>query len=345
VIEAISNSQISLFFEHMLFPDSNALPISVDAHVPITINSQIAEQIKLLISIGVLRANDALPTVTQLAKQLSVNHNTIAAVYNDLIVAGYLMAQRGKGTFVANTQVVQSIVTYRQVYELLEETFSAASGLGMSASAFGSAAYAQAVMVSQRQVQTIRVAFVDNLQHLPKLHTVLQSELGLDPELVDVASIESKAGANSLVDMDLIITLPRHLDIVEKVAKNDQELIALDIKPNLLLLADVSALPLHGQVALVATDSNEADMMQEVLEQAGVTHVKYKTVVAKDLAQKAQAVDKSMVAIIANGVPQAAVKNIPSSIKVTPFSINIEQANLLLIKARLATVKAAKNIG
>jgi DNA-binding transcriptional regulator YhcF (GntR family) len=324
----------------MLFPESNALPISVDAHVPITINSQIAEQIKLLIAIGVLNANDALPTVTQLAKQLSVNHNTIAAVYNDLIVAGYLMAQRGKGTFVANTQAVQSIVTYRQVYELLEQTFVTASGLGLSASAFGSAAYAQSVMVSQRQVQTIRVAFVDRLQHLPKIHTVLQTELGLEPELIDLSTVEGKSGANSLAGMDLILTLPQHL-----AAKDNQEVIGLDIKPNLLLLADVSALPLHALVAIIASDSTEAEIMQQVLIEAGVTHVKYKTIAAKELTPKSQLADKAAVAIVATSIADNVVKNLESSLKVTRFSVNIEQANLLLIKARLATVKAAKNLG
>jgi DNA-binding transcriptional regulator YhcF (GntR family) len=329
----------------MLFPESNALPISVDAHVPITINSQIAEQIKLLIAIGVLNANDALPTVTQLAKQLSVNHNTIAAVYNDLIVAGYLMAQRGKGTFVANTQAVQSIVTYRQVYELLEQTFVTASGLGLSASAFGSAAYAQSVMVSQRQVQTIRVAFVDRLQHLPKIHTVLQTELGLEPELIDLSTVEGKSGANSLAGMDLILTLPQHLAAVRKVAKDNQEVIGLDIKPNLLLLADVSALPLHALVAIVASDTTEAEIMQQVLMEAGVTHVKYKTIAAKELTSKSQLADKASVAIVATSVADSVVKNLESSLKVTRFSVNIEQANLLLIKARLATVKAAKNLG
>jgi DNA-binding transcriptional regulator YhcF (GntR family) len=329
----------------MLFPESNALPISVDAHVPITINSQIAEQIKLLIAIGVLNANDALPTVTQLAKQLSVNHNTIAAVYNDLIVAGYLMAQRGKGTFVANTQAVQSIVTYRQVYELLEQTFVAASGLGLSASAFGSAAYAQSVMVSQRQVQTIRVAFVDRLQHLPKIHTVLQTELGLEPELIDLSTVEGKSGANSLAGMDLILTLPQHLAAVRKVAKDNQEVIGLDIKPNLLLLADVSALPLHALVAIVASDTTEAEIMQQVLMEAGVTHVKYKTIAAKELTSKSQLADKAAVAIVATSVADSVVKTLESSLKVTRFSVNIEQANLLLIKARLATVKAAKNLG
>jgi DNA-binding transcriptional regulator YhcF (GntR family) len=329
----------------MLFPESNALPISVDAHVPITINSQIAEQIKLLIAIGVLNANDALPTVTQLAKQLSVNHNTIAAVYNDLIVAGYLMAQRGKGTFVANTQAVQSIVTYRQVYELLEQTFVTASGLGLSASAFGSAAYAQSVMVSQRQVQTIRVAFVDRLQHLPKIHTVLQTELGLEPELIDLSTVEGKSGANSLAGMDLILTLPQHLAAVRKVAKDNQEVIGLDIKPNLLLLADVSALPLHALVAIIASDSTEAEIMQQVLIEAGVTHVKYKTIAAKELTPKSQLADKAAVAIVATSIADNVVKNLESSLKVTRFSVNIEQANLLLIKARLATVKAAKNLG
>jgi DNA-binding transcriptional regulator YhcF (GntR family) len=324
----------------MVFPDSNTLPISVDPHVPITINSQIAEQIKLLIAIGVLHAGDALPTVTQLAKQLSVNHNTIAAVYNDLIVASYLMAQRGKGTFVANTQNVQSIVTYRQVYEHLEQAFTAASGLGMTASAFGSAAYAQAVMVSQRQVQTVKVAFVDRLQHSPKIHTVLQSELGIEPVLVELSAVEGKPTSNKdFLDADLIITLAQHLDVVKKQASDIQEVIALDVKPNLLLLAEISALPLNTQVLVVGNNTAEAEIMQQVLVDAGVNHVQYKLVAAKDI--KPDMIKQSAVALIA---PDVAATTVGADVKAVPFNVNIEQANLLLIKARLATVKAAKNL-
>jgi DNA-binding transcriptional regulator YhcF (GntR family) len=324
----------------MVFPDSNTLPISVDPHVPITINSQIAEQIKLLIAIGVLHAGDALPTVTQLAKQLSVNHNTIAAVYNDLIVASYLMAQRGKGTFVANTQNVQSIVTYRQVYEHLEQAFTAASGLGMTASAFGSAAYAQAVMVSQRQVQTVKVAFVDRLQHSPKIHTVLQSELGIEPSLVELSAMDSKPVSNKdFLDADLIITLSRHLDVVKKQASDIQEVIALDVKPNLLLLAEISALPLNTQVLVAGNNTAEAEIMQQVLVDAGVTHVQYKLVAAKDI--KPDMTKHSAVVLVA---PDISATSIGGEAKVVPFNVNIEQANLLLIKARLATVKATKNL-
>jgi DNA-binding transcriptional regulator YhcF (GntR family) len=329
----------------MVFLESNALPISVDPRVPITINSQIAEQIKLLIAIGVLHANDALPTVTQLAKQLSVNHNTIAAVYNDLIVAGYLMAQRGKGTFVANTQAVQSIVTYRQVYELLEQNFTSASGLGMTASAFGSAAYAQAVMVSQRQVQTIKVAFVDRLQHLPKMHGVLKSELGIEPDLIDLAVLEGKTGAGKLDEADLVITLAQHLETVDNFVSDDQEVIILDIKPSLLLLAEVSALPLHTEVATIGNNAAEAEMIQQVLIDAGVTHVNYRTTTAKEVGQKPNSIASAAVAIVAPEIPDSALSGVNNSVKLVPFNINIEQANLLLIKARLGTIKSAKNLG
>ena len=44
------------------------LPIFIDNSAPITINAQIAEQIKLLIATGKIHPGDALPTVTQLAK-------------------------------------------------------------------------------------------------------------------------------------------------------------------------------------------------------------------------------------------------------------------------------------
>jgi hypothetical protein len=257
-----------------------------------------------------------------------------------LIVASYLMAQRGKGTFVANTQNVQSIVTYRQVYEHLEQAFTAASGLGMTASAFGSAAYAQAVMVSQRQVQTVKVAFVDRLQHSPKIHTVLQSELGIEPVLVELSAVEGKPTSNKdFLDADLIITLAQHLDVVKKQASDIQEVIALDVKPNLLLLAEISALPLNTQVLVIGNNTAEAEIMQQVLVDAGVNHVQYKLVAAKEI--KPDMIKQSAVALIA---PDVAATTVSGDIKAVPFNVNIEQANLLLIKARLATVKAAKNL-
>lgn len=83
------------------------LPIIVDSNSSINIKAQIIGQVKLLIALNELQSGDSLPTVVEFAKHLGVNHNTVAAVYNDLIESGYLIAQRGKGTFVAQNEIVK----------------------------------------------------------------------------------------------------------------------------------------------------------------------------------------------------------------------------------------------
>ena len=70
-------------------------------HVPI--NDQIKDQIKGLIQSGQIKTSDQLPTIRQLAVELSVNVNTVALAYRDLSNEGVIFSERGKGTFVANT--------------------------------------------------------------------------------------------------------------------------------------------------------------------------------------------------------------------------------------------------
>jgi DNA-binding transcriptional regulator YhcF (GntR family) len=88
--------------------------IVVDSTAAIPISTQIVGQLLLLIATGELTSGEALPPVVELAKYLGVNHNTIAAIYDHLSKSGYLFAQRGKGTFVASTQAVEKITTYKQ---------------------------------------------------------------------------------------------------------------------------------------------------------------------------------------------------------------------------------------
>ena len=52
---------------------------------------------------GRLRPGDQLPTVRQMAVDLSVNANTVARVYAELERAGVLETRRGVGSFVTAT--------------------------------------------------------------------------------------------------------------------------------------------------------------------------------------------------------------------------------------------------
>ena len=75
------------------------LQINTASRLPIY--RQLAEQIRLAIARGDLQAEEQLPSVRQLSKDLVVNPNTIARVYLELEREGILDTQPGRGVFVA----------------------------------------------------------------------------------------------------------------------------------------------------------------------------------------------------------------------------------------------------
>jgi GntR family transcriptional regulator len=68
---------------------------------------QIADEIKTLIARGELEEGVALPPVRQIATDLGVNLNTIAAAYRQLQKEGLVRVRHGAGAFVRPRQVSQ----------------------------------------------------------------------------------------------------------------------------------------------------------------------------------------------------------------------------------------------
>jgi GntR family transcriptional regulator len=63
---------------------------------------QIIDQIKRDIAMGRLIKDEKLPTVRQLAAQLTINPNTIAKAYRQLEGEGIIVTRPGAGAFIAN---------------------------------------------------------------------------------------------------------------------------------------------------------------------------------------------------------------------------------------------------
>jgi GntR family transcriptional regulator len=68
---------------------------------------QVADEIKGLIARGALREGMALPPVRQVAGDLGVNLNTIAAAYRELQKEGLLRVRHGSGAVVSARRVTQ----------------------------------------------------------------------------------------------------------------------------------------------------------------------------------------------------------------------------------------------
>jgi GntR family transcriptional regulator len=79
--------------------------ISLDHHSGIPIYRQIISQILYAIARGDLPPGTQLPTVRQLAVELSVNPNTVIKAYKELEIRGNLETQQGTGTFISDAEV------------------------------------------------------------------------------------------------------------------------------------------------------------------------------------------------------------------------------------------------
>ena len=67
---------------------------------------QIIERFQDLILKGALESEAKLPSVRNLAVDLSINPNTIQRAYSELEHLGYIYSIKGKGNFVSNTEEV-----------------------------------------------------------------------------------------------------------------------------------------------------------------------------------------------------------------------------------------------
>jgi len=77
----------------------------LDAHSGVPAYRQIIDQVLAATAGGALKAGDQLPTVRQLAVDLSINPNTVMRAYRELEIRGVLATQQGTGTFIAPTEV------------------------------------------------------------------------------------------------------------------------------------------------------------------------------------------------------------------------------------------------
>jgi GntR family transcriptional regulator len=84
-------------------------PFSVDPRSGVPMYLQLIEQVKRLVAVGALAAGEQLPTVKQLALDLTVNATTVARAYRDLERDGVIETSPGRGSFVRSNGVVADV--------------------------------------------------------------------------------------------------------------------------------------------------------------------------------------------------------------------------------------------
>jgi GntR family transcriptional regulator len=79
--------------------------IRLDGDSGVPLYRQIIDQVRLGVASAALRAGDQLPTVRQLAVDLSINPNTVVRAYRELELGGLLESNQGTGTFIRSHEI------------------------------------------------------------------------------------------------------------------------------------------------------------------------------------------------------------------------------------------------
>lgn len=95
------------------------------------IYEQVVDKYKGLILGGVLMADEQMPSVRNLAIDLSINPNTIQKAYSELEREGFIYSVKGRGNYVAN---IGGMLPKRQqeFYEEMDKLLGKASSLKIS---------------------------------------------------------------------------------------------------------------------------------------------------------------------------------------------------------------------
>ncbi|ARU60834.1 GntR family transcriptional regulator [Tumebacillus avium] len=88
---------------------------NIDPRSSMPIYQQLIEGVKGAVAKGTLTPGEKLPSVRELAGQITINHNTIAKAYQELEREGIIETLRGRGTFVAEQRMTLSREERKQV--------------------------------------------------------------------------------------------------------------------------------------------------------------------------------------------------------------------------------------
>jgi len=85
-----------------------AFAFRLDAHSGVPVYRQLMDQVQAAVASGILNMGDQLPTVRQVAVDLTINPNTVSRAYREMEIRGLLDTQQGSGTFISDRKVEYS---------------------------------------------------------------------------------------------------------------------------------------------------------------------------------------------------------------------------------------------
>ena len=110
-----------------------AFEFRLDLRSGVPVYRQLIDQVTGGMAAGTLEAGHQLPTVRQVAVDLSINPNTVMRAYRELEIRGVIETQQGTGTFIGHQKVKRDEVErQRRLNQFVGEFVARAGSAGFT---------------------------------------------------------------------------------------------------------------------------------------------------------------------------------------------------------------------
>ena len=296
--------------------------IRVNQSSGVPIYKQIVEQIEFMIEGGQLGDGDRLPSSRMLAKNMSINRNTVARAYGELREKGYVESQRRRGmVIVGAVQAQQRAEARTRARTVLATASRECVALGLAAEEISSLAYHFGLHAEQLEV---RICFVEcNSDRANYFAEELSDRLQLtvDPLVLDHFDPEEA------FRVDLVLTTFFHLAEVRRLARSSgPEVVAIVVAPHVRTLVQLAKVPKSQTVGILYSTNDQAEGIRDSLLQTGLNNIE---VLDRDnLEQELNTVD---VVVIPTEMPRLR-DTLDGQVDVIEFGNILDEASMRMVR-------------
>lgn len=255
------------------------MDLQINRQSQLPIHVQLQAQLTHMIQAGQLSPGTQLPTVRQLAGYLRINRNTAARVFADLGRAGYLVCQKGRGSFVAQARSGDGPAPPRMssLVRVVDEAMQRATRLGFSATEFATALYTRAQTTPTAEPTKLRALFTEcNLPQLRQFSREVEQAVPLRVDGLLIPELErtSRRSSGCLRRYALVITTFWHVHEVQNLLrKANIEVVGLMADASLETLMRLTALPEGTKVGVACSEWTGSQNVRLSIENAGLKNI------------------------------------------------------------------------
>jgi DNA-binding transcriptional regulator YhcF (GntR family) len=316
--------------------------IHINRSEPISIHTQLMEQLRYHIESGAWEPGKKLPTVRELALALRINYNTVRMAYQELERQDYLVSEQGRGTFVAADIPHKPEGQQETLLDLIDEAIIKAKAKGISPEEFAQTAYTRARLFPLGDPD-VRLLFTEcNLADLEHYADTIKQGAGVKPETYLVEDLRNKE-RNFFKRFDLIATTLFHVAEIQVLVGPEQIVLGLMIEPDYLeVLAEIARLPNGARVGLICAEQKGAEAMERVLIGVGATYPRFITAGIDQPDKVEQVFGESDQIYISRLALRQHRGTWPSGKPFRPYVDNLDDGALRLLRRQIAQVHFSK---